>query len=293
MIGRDVVGAALRARARASRSARLVGRRRRAPSRPGSRRAGAWSTAVASASSATDDVDDAVGAPASRAGRRRRASTFAEPAALDHRRPAHAERDVLGRDDQVRAAGDHRVAGEAAPGDDGDPRHQARQPRPQREGARVERRDDRVVGVAGPPAAALGEEDGRQPHPLDQLEQPVLLAVAERALRAGQHRVVVGRRARAHAEQLAVDPRGAGDQAVGRACARSAPRARGGRAGRRSRSARTRRSCPGRPGRRRSRARSGRPRRGGARPRPAAPRPRSARGARAARPSGPTARAQV
>ena len=64
--------------------------------------------------------------------------------------------------------------------------------RPQRERADVERGDDRVVGVARPAAAALGEEDRRQPHPLDQLEQPVLLAVAERALRAGQHGVVVG-----------------------------------------------------------------------------------------------------
>ena len=44
----------------------------------------------------------------------------------------------------------------------------------------------------GPAAAALGEEDGRQAHPLDELEQAVLLAVAERALGAGEHRVVVG-----------------------------------------------------------------------------------------------------
>ena len=70
----------------------------------------------------------------------------------------------------------------------------------------------------GPPAAALGEEDGRQAHPLDQLEQPVLLAVAERALGPGQHRVVVGehRAGGALAEELAVDARGAGDEAVGR-----------------------------------------------------------------------------
>ena len=72
----------------------------------------------------------------------------AEAAARDHRRAAHAERRVLGRDDQVRAAGDHGVAGEAAALDDRDPRDEARQPRPQRERARVERRDDRVVGVA-------------------------------------------------------------------------------------------------------------------------------------------------
>ena len=92
-----------------------------------------------------------------------------------------------------------------------------RQPRPQRERARVEGRHHGVVRVAGPPAAALGEEHGRQPHALDQLEQPVLLAMAEHALRAGQHRVVVRQhRARAAiAEQIAVDASGPGDEAVG------------------------------------------------------------------------------
>ena len=103
------------------------------------------------------------------------------------------------------------------PCDDRDPRHQPREPRPEREGARVERRDHRVVGVPRPAAAALGEEHRGQPHPLDQLEQPVLLAVPERPLRPGQHRVVVGedRAAGALAEELAVHRRGAADEAVG------------------------------------------------------------------------------
>ena len=174
-----------------SRSARLVGLRARRRSRPGSSRAAAWPPPSPRASSATASVDHAVARL-----HLQRADLvgvdLAEAAALDHRRAAHAERDVLGGDDQVRAAGEHRVAGEAAAGDDGDPRHQAREPRPEREGARVERRDDRVVGVARPPSAALGEEHGRQPHPLDQLEEAVLLAVAERALGPGEHRVVVG-----------------------------------------------------------------------------------------------------
>ena len=121
-----------------------------------------------------------------------------------------------GGDDQVRAAGEHRVAGEAAPGDDGDPRHHPREPRPEREGAGVEGGDDRVVGVAGPPSAALGEEHRRQPHPLDQLEEAVLLAVAERPLGAGEHRVVVGENGAgaALAEEVAVDPRRAADKPV-------------------------------------------------------------------------------
>ena len=84
--------------------------------------------------------------------------------------------------------------------------------------AGVERRDDRVVGVARTPSPALGVEHGRQPHPLDQLEEAVLLAVAQRPLGPGQHRVVVGEHGAggALAEQLAVDPRGAGEQPVGR-----------------------------------------------------------------------------
>jgi hypothetical protein len=163
-----------------------------------------------------DQVDDAV----RRLHRRHRADRvgrdLAEAAAGDHRRPAHPQRGVLGGDDQVGAAGDHRVAGEAAAVDDGDPRHQPREPGPEREGADLEGGDDRVVGVAGTAAAALGEEDGGEAHPLDQLEQAVLLAVPEGALGAGQDRVVIGedRAGGPLAEQLAVDPRGAAEEAV-------------------------------------------------------------------------------
>src|SRR5581483_4257577 len=95
-------------------------------------------------------------------------------------------------------------------------RHAARQTGPEREGPDVERGDHRVVGVARPPPAALGEEDGREAHPLDQLEEAVLLAVADRPLRAGEDRVVVGEDGAggAVAEELAVDPRRPGHQAV-------------------------------------------------------------------------------
>ena len=68
------------------------------------------------------------------------------------------------------------------------------------------------VGVAGPPAAALGEHHQGQPLPVGQLEQPVGLAVVHVALGAGQHAVVVGH----HRDRPAVDRRGAQDQAVGR-----------------------------------------------------------------------------
>jgi len=83
-----------------------------------------------------------------------------QAAAFDHRRTPHAERDVLGRHDQIGAPGDHRIAREAASRDDGDPGHQPREARPQCEGAGVERRDDGEVGVARPAAPALGEEHG-------------------------------------------------------------------------------------------------------------------------------------
>ena len=108
----------------------------------------------------------------------------------------------------------------------------------------------------------------------------------ERALGPGQHRVVVGedRAGGALAEELAVDPRGAAEQAVGRGALDQVVRARGGRAGRRSRSARTRRRSRGRRGRRCSRAPSARRRRGAARPPRGGRRPRSAPGAPAARP---------
>ena len=100
----------------------------------------------------------------------------AEPAAFDHRRAAHADVRVLGRDDDVAAAEQRGVAGEAAPRVDADQRHQAAQ-RPHRvERHAVEARDAGAVGVARPPAAAFGEEHHRQPQALGQLEQPVLLA---------------------------------------------------------------------------------------------------------------------
>ena len=85
------------------------------------------------------------------------------------------------------------------------------------------------------------------------------------ALRAGQHRVVVGHddaAARPSPNSVAVDAADAGDQAVGRACARSAPRASAGGAGRPRPASRTRRRSRDRTDRRRSRARcAGRSRR--------------------------------
>jgi hypothetical protein len=141
----------------------------------------------------------------------------AEPAARDHRRPAHADRCVRGGHDQVGGPRDDGVTCEAASLHDRDPRHQARQRSPQLERARLQRGHRRVIGVARPAAATFGEEDGRQSHPLDQFEQPVLLAVAEIALGACEDGVVVGQHGRGAAvtEVLAVDAGGACHQTVG------------------------------------------------------------------------------
>ncbi len=89
---------------------------------------------------------------------------------------------------------------------------------PEREA--VEAADTDAVGVAGPSTAALGEEHDRDPQLFGHLEQPILLAVVLRPLRAGEHRVVVGHRhalggpARP-AEQLTVHVADTADESVG------------------------------------------------------------------------------
>ena len=77
--------------------------------------------------------------PARRSGRPRRV-VHAEPAALDHRRAAHADARVLGRDHHVAAAEQRGVAGEAVAGGDADERHEAAQRGEQLERAAVEAR---------------------------------------------------------------------------------------------------------------------------------------------------------
>ena len=88
------------------------------------------------------------------------------------------------------------------------------------ERAAVQPGHDRPVDVAGPPSPALGEQHDRQPPPLGELEQPVLLEVVAHALRAGQDRVVVGHDDRGRARRS----RRARRRARRPACARSAPR---------------------------------------------------------------------
>ena len=102
----------------------------------------------------------------------------AEAAALDHRRPAHAERRAFGRDDDVASRRPARCC--------------RRSVRPLTTAiigtsplscekvvkvVRVDRDARADVVLAGPAAAALAEQHQRQPEAVRQLEDPVLLVV--------------------------------------------------------------------------------------------------------------------
>ena len=116
------------------------------------------------------DVDDAVRRLNGDRSHLLRADDPQAPA-LDHGRAAHADRGTLRRDDHVAAAEQRGVAGEAAARGDADQRREAAEPRELREGRHVEARDAEALRVARPPAAALGEQDDRQPLLLGELER--------------------------------------------------------------------------------------------------------------------------
>src|SRR5690606_25495326 len=115
----------------------------------------------------------------------------AETAALDHRRPRHADVRVLGGDHHVAAAEDRGVAGEAVAGVDPNQGDGAGEPGEQDEGQAVETGHPARVGVARSTAAALGEEHDRQAQPGGELGQASLLAEVADDLAAGQHGGVV------------------------------------------------------------------------------------------------------
>ncbi len=137
---------------------------------------------------------------------------YAQPATLDHRRPAHPDGRVLGGDHHVAAAEQRRVAGEAETGGDPYEWHEAAEAGEQVKRAAVEPGDVRPVDITRAPAAALGEQHDGEAAVLGDLEQAVLLEVVSHPLGAGEHRVVVG-----HGDRgMAVDLADAGHQAVRR-----------------------------------------------------------------------------
>ena len=136
-----------------------------------------------------------------------------ETAAFDHRRATHRDVRAGDADDDVTTAEDGCVPGEAVARRDPDERHQPAQPREIEEREAVEARDAEPVGVTGAPTPSFGEEDDGHEPVLGELEQPVLLLVAEDPLGAGKDRVVVRHRHdramvhRAHAADEAVGGR--------------------------------------------------------------------------------------
>ena len=141
-----------------------------------------------------------------------------QAAALDHRRPGHADSRVLGGDNHVAAAEQGGVAGEAAPGHHAHQRHQAGQLGHADKGVAVEAGHADEIGITRPPAAAFGKQHQWQAPLLGQLQHAVGFLVVDHPLGTGEYRVVVGD---AHAARgLAAERRGihradASNQAVG------------------------------------------------------------------------------
>ncbi len=131
------------------------------------------------------------------------------------------------------------LPGEAVARGDAHERDQAAEVREQVEGAAVEARDDRHVDVARAAAAALGEQHDRQPPPLGELEQAVLL---HGCARPACRREPCSRRT--SPRMAGPRPRPLHLRAHPPGCARSAPRACAGAPARRIAAARTRRRCP-------------------------------------------------
>ena len=142
----------------------------------------------------------------------------AQAAALDHRRAAHRDGRRLGGDDHVATGEQSGVAREAAAVVHADQGNEPRELGELGESVGVEGDPRPRVVVAGPAAAALGEEHERQTEAIRQVEQAVLLVVVAAALGAGEYGVVVGEDHRPGVlvvEEVAVDRRGAGHHAVG------------------------------------------------------------------------------
>ena len=139
-------------------------------------------------------------------------------AALDHRRPAHADVGALGADENFTNTGEGGVAREAAARHHGNLGHPPGQLGEGLEAGRGQAGGCHAIGVAGPAAAAFGEPHHRQLLLLDDLQQAVGLHVVHVALGAGQDGEIVGQGGAARllgTEQGAIDRADAADQAVG------------------------------------------------------------------------------
>src|SRR5581483_5011800 len=98
----------------------------------------------------------------------------AQPAALDHRRSAHADGRGFGRDDDVGTGDQRRIAGEAATVNHRNHRHQARQLRKGGECPGVDCYPRTSMIVAGPATSSLAKEYKRQTEAVTELEDAIL-----------------------------------------------------------------------------------------------------------------------
>ena len=118
----------------------------------------------------------------------------AEATTFDHRRAAHRDVRTGDADDDVATTENRGISGEAVSRRDADQRNQPAEPCEQVERERVESRDREPIGVARTSSTSFGEEDHGESPTFGQLEQAVLLLVAQEALRTGEHGVVVRHR---------------------------------------------------------------------------------------------------
>ena len=115
----------------------------------------------------------------------------AEAAALDHRRPPHADIRVRRGDHHVATAQERGVPRKAAAGVDAHQGHPAREFGKELEGQTVEPRHPAAVRIPGPAAAPLGQEHQGQSVLGRQFKDAILLAVIEEPLGPRQNRVIV------------------------------------------------------------------------------------------------------
>ena len=144
----------------------------------------------------------------------------AEPAALDHRRPAHADIARFGRDGDIGATKQHRIAGKAIAIIDRDARRHAAGFGKGGKGHDIQRRALHFgkIRVARTPAPAFGEKHNRCLPVLRQFQHAVGFFVVKRPLRTGQNRIVISQYRCARlifGKFIAIDRAETGNQAVG------------------------------------------------------------------------------
>ena len=182
----------------------------------------------------------------------------AETSAFDHRGPAHADVRGLRRDHDVAATEQRGIPSKTAAGIHADERNLSGELSEVLKGSAIEACHDRMVRVAWPAAAALGEKDDGKPPLLGELEHAVLLQMIHRALRPGEHGVVVRHDDTLRARLPKGRPVHAADACDHPVRGRPPDRARrwiAAASGQRSPGRRTRPAFPRRRGRRRFRAR--------------------------------------